>query len=109
MRQDYTDPLMCALGNCCLAFLLSIFLLPETYKAASGDPSNQSTGIPKSDAIEGSPNDFCSRALKWGSICWKTVSCVVVLGLVCSLRMQFIFLCIYRINIWESTYAKWRL
>ncbi|KAK3772193.1 hypothetical protein RRG08_035233 [Elysia crispata] len=63
MRHGYLHPLICALCMCCVALVMTIFLLPETHSTAStGDSSHASN--------QEDDTGQCWRILR---TCWNTV------------------------------------
>lgn len=76
MQYGYLSPLLCALANCCLSFLVAILLLPETRRAAPESSADQSLQIQEIEASEINENrdaGCCTRASQIGHQCWTTI------------------------------------
>ncbi|GFR66484.1 solute carrier family 46, member 1 [Elysia marginata] len=69
MRFSYLSPLICALGSCCVTFLLATFLLPETQRDVSGSDSSQS----ENESYEARVVSCRQWVLQVGRQCWKTI------------------------------------
>ena len=76
MRYGYVSPLICALANCCLAFMMAI-LFPETLLAAvSNGDTKLLRGDHGSETGQVEQNSCLRRVLKLSSKCWKMVNII---------------------------------